>query len=108
MQPTITDRKRSRCDYRLEAVMSRDLRYACCRDRVVVLDAAARNADRADDLALAVLDRQPAREGDEAAVRVLDVVERPARLRKLADVARRHVEIAGRPRFPHRDVDREI
>nr|GFC72161.1 hypothetical protein [Tanacetum cinerariifolium] len=52
--------------------------------RVVILDRVARYADGANDFAAAVLDGQAAGEGDEAAVRHLNVEERAAGLRSLA------------------------
>src|SRR6476469_5983013 len=58
-------------------------------DGVVVLDGRAADADGADDGALGVLDRDAAGEGDQAAVGHLDLVERLARLRELADLASR-------------------
>src|SRR4029079_10698997 len=71
---------------------------------VVGLDRRAREADRDGDR-VAVLDRDAARERDQPAVGVLDVVEGAARLGEAADVSGVHVEPARSPRLLLRDVD---
>src|SRR5581483_7086420 len=64
----------------------------CARDGygVVILDRITRDADSADDLASAVAQRYAAGEADQAAVGVLDVEQRAARLGELADISGVH------------------
>ena len=73
---------------------------------VIVFNRVAGDANRTDDLALCIFERYAAGEGDQPAVRVLDVIQRAARLRELTNLAGVHVEVASRACFLHRDVDR--
>src|SRR6266508_2927167 len=74
-------------------------------DLVIVFHRAPANPDGSEQLAI-LDDRQAAGKGNETAIRVLDAVERPARLRQLAELARAHGEEAGGPGLLDGDVDR--
>ena len=75
------------------------------RDGMVVLDGAPGDAYGTDDVAGAVLQRQAAGEGYQAAVGVLNVVQRATGLRQAANSTGGHVEPAGRPGLLLSDVD---
>ncbi|KGX79128.1 transcriptional regulator, LysR family domain protein [Burkholderia pseudomallei MSHR435] len=76
------------------------------RDRRVVVDRAARHADRAHAAPVRVDERQAAAERDEPAVAVLDRADRPARARQRAERRARHPEARGRAGLARREIDR--
>src|SRR5574337_503561 len=72
---------------------------------VIVLHDAPTDPDGADDFAVAVTQRNSAREGDEPAVGYLDVVQRATRLRQRPEVTGVHVEVPRRAGLSDRNVD---
>ena len=72
---------------------------------MVIVDGAAANPDRADDLSTGVLQWHAAGKGDQAPVGDLDVVERAARLGQFADLSGVHIEEPSGPGLLGGDVN---
>lgn len=78
---------------------------SCRRNVVIILYRAPRDANTTDDVTVAVPDGYAARKRDQSTVGVLDVVQRAAWLRQVADFARGHVKHSGRSSLLDRNVD---